>query len=309
MRGLQRLRNQWRAAMQLGALTWNYAVYLRRIMKANAPSDEKDFALFRIYCHVLDKGLNLRPFEPGHAQRIYKLACQAREAVRSRSGDVFGSDAAWQWGEAVLREYEEAQRSGRPVAAGENAGGAVMLAGLPPEAPEWMRQGMARRVSCRDLEDRAIPDEIWRRIVCLAMEAPTSCCRQAVRFRMLRDPEKIREATHSIAGATGYSQGIPYLVCVSADLRMYAECADAMLPYIDAALALDSFSLAAACDGISVTILNFQRATKRDQARIRKLYAVPEHEQIVVFASAGYPAVLPRKPARRSVEVFFKVIS
>ncbi|MGD9612720.1 MAG: nitroreductase family protein [Kiritimatiellia bacterium] len=307
MNPLRRLRERWRAGAQFFALLRTYAALVRRIKKANAPSAEKDFAAFRMCCHVLDKGLSIRPFEPGHSRPIYQGACQARDAVRTRHGDKFQADAAWQWGENILREYEEAQRTGIGASA-EAAAATDLLAGLPPEVPEWIRQGMARRVSCRDLADREVPDEIWRRIVGSAVEAPTSCCRQAVRFRILHDPERVRAASRCIAGATGYSRGIPYLVCVSADLRMYADVRDSLLPYLDAALALDAFSLAAACERISVTILNFQRATARECRRVRELFAVPECEQIVVFASAGYPAALPRKPVRRPVETFLQVI-
>lgn len=307
MMGYHWLRNKCRAGGRWLSLLWKHVALLQSMRRANAPSAERAFALFRMYSHVLDKGLNIRPFEPGHSRRIYQEACAVRDVIQNRYGNPFLDDPAWQWGLTVMAEYEAAQQSGQTDNPAQ-VHGARLMDGLPPEAPEWIRQGIARRVSCRDLADQEIPRLVWERIVQAAVEAPTSCCRRSVRFRILHDPDRIRTASRLIAGATGYSRGIPYLICVSADLRMYADSADALLPYIDTALALDSFSLAAACEGVSVTILNFQRASLKDHACLKRLYGIPEHEQIVIFASAGYPAVLPRKPARRSVDAFLKVI-
>jgi len=315
MNMVRRWHAKWLYSIQIAALLWKYGALLRRIRKANAPSAEKDFAVLRMCCHVLDKGLNIRPFEPGHSRPIHRRARALCDAIRTQHGDPFRDDAAWEWCMRILREYEDAQNKGEAAAAEmreERGGGSCGAAGASPAIPmaaaDWIRQVMAQRVSCRDLADREIPSEIWRRIVCSAVESPTSCCRQAVRFRILHDPERVREARQAIAGATGYSKGIPYLVCVTADLRMYECCQDSFLPIIDASLALDAFSLAAICEGISVTILNYLRATLRDDARIRTLFAVPEHEQIIVFASAGHPAAWPRKPVRRSVDTFLREI-
>lgn len=248
-------------------------------------------------CHILDKGLHIRNFEPGHGGAVYKRAKLLESQIPADSR--IRGEAAFQWCLNVMVDYEAAQQTGAPS---YPAGGYAVNA----EQTAAFENLCSAEVSCRDFLPDEVSDDVWEEIVGLAMTAPNSCCRQSTRFHIVGDPEKVSKLSGTIAGATGFNRLIPYLVFVAADLRVYASC-DHRLPYIDAALALDRFTLAACTRGVYLTILNFEHADKRERELVHSMLGIPRSQRIVVAAAAGRPANLPSKPGRMAVEHFLEI--
>lgn len=249
-------------------------------------------------CHILDKGLHIREFEVGHSTRVYR---QAKNLMAKIPVDApFRQDEAFLWCTKVIELYEAAQKSQ-----------AVQLPEVILNSDDMDRRifdALAKsRVSCRDFLADEVPEQIWKEIVGLALCAPNSCCRQAVRYYIVHNSEIIQKLVPLVAGATGFNKMIPYLIFVTGDLRVYSSL-DHRLPYIDAALSLDLFSLAARTRGILSTILNFEHATDQERKTVHSLLDIPDHERIIIISAAGKPNKVPAKPGRMSLERVIKII-
>ena len=260
--------------------------YLWRFSWLDRTDAQTAFGVLRVNCHILDKALHIQPFQKGHSMRVY------REVKRVITDPAFlkeidPCDPAFLWCKNVYEQFEGAQND-------------IPITKLP-ESQE--------RCSCRFfLKDKVSP-ECWPRIVEEAVKASNSCNRQSVRFYIVSSDEKIKQLIPSIAGATGFSNGIAHFVCVAVDLRPYLCIDDVLLPIIDAALALDAFSAAAYKENIAMTILNFFHATEKDRKNVERVLNLPAYERVIVFAAAGYPGEESlHKPPRMALNNFFKEI-
>ena len=107
----------------------------------------------------------------------------------------------------------------------------------------------------------------------------------------------------NIAGATGFGNGIPYLLCVTADTRPYTTI-DRMLAYVDASLFTENLVLACRANNIFTTILNFQHASEQERKSVSERLNIPSYERVILFVAAGYVDFVPEKPVRMSVDKF-----
>ncbi|WP_299087870.1 nitroreductase family protein [uncultured Bacteroides sp.] len=252
-------------------------------------------ALLRKNCHILDKGLHIIPFEKGHGKRIYNEALFLQNRLVNTNKE---SDLSFAWCKKIILSYEQAQNIGRV-----NTNNSFY--NYNDIEKQWIYDFFHSRISCRNFNNKLVDDSIWNEIIELAADAPTGCCRQTSRVYVVCDEKTIDSLVPNIGGATGFSK-IPYLLCVTADVRPYT-CIDRMLPYIDAALFVENLVLACRANNIFTTILNFQHASKKERNNVMRCLSIPLYERVVLFIAAGYVNSVPVKPIRMSVEQFRKM--
>lgn len=268
----------------------------KHIMAHSKETDEIKFSRLRMYCHMLDKGMNNIYFEKGHSFSVYNSAVKLRDQLYS----VYKNDPAFHWGVEIIQTYEKAQVNGKPT--------------LETRAPftyskqqidEYTRF-INNRTSCRNFLEKEIPSDVLEEIVRIAIDAPNGCCRQVVRYHITQNKEKIRLAVPHVAGITNFSN-IQCLVCVAAETSYY-DMIDKNLQFVDASLSAENFILGASLYGVYGTMCNFFHATAQDISICKQIFEVGETEGIVMFIAMGYPISIPKKPIRRDVSVFYQVI-
>ncbi len=259
-------------------------------------TDEIKFSRLRMFCHMLDKGMNNIHFEKGHSLSVYNSAIKLRKQLIS----VYKNDSAFPWVDEIIERFEKAQIDGKPAL--ESREPVVYSKQQIDEYTSFI----TNRTSCRNFQEKRIPSDVIEDIVKIAIDAPNGCCRQVVRYYITQDKEKIKQVIPHVAGITNFSN-IQCLVCVAAETSYY-ELIDKNLQFVDASLSAENFILGASLFGIYGTMCNFFHATEHDKSICKQIFEVKDTEGIVMFIAMGYPISIPQKPLRRNVKVFYKEI-
>lgn len=257
---------------------------------------ECQFANLRMYCHMLDKGLNNPCFEWGRGESIYKKASELRRRLKA----PFKEDPAFIWASNIINAYETAQKN--HFYERKN----ISFKTYSESEKNFINDFITSRTSCRNFLSNTIPEDTLQKITTLAIDAPSGCCRQATKFYFSQNSKIINKVSPCIAGITNFSD-IPCLVCVTVEANFYPPI-DTNLQYVDAALAAENFILAARIHNIYGTMCNFFHATEKDISICKKEFNIPTSENIILFIAIGFPASLPEKPVRRSLSHFFHII-
>lgn len=258
--------------------------------------EEIQYATLRMYCHMLDKGMNNPHFEKGHSLPIYRKAIELRDKLRNK----YEKDVCFEWVGEILSRFNEAQQEGKP-----NLLLSPPVSYTDSQIKEYTNF-LKRRTSCRNFKDQHIPSDVISKIIELAADAPNGCCRQVVRYYITQNKIKVEKLIPHVAGITNFSN-IQCMVCVAAEASYY-DLQDKYLQYVDASLSAENFILAASLYGIYGTMCNFFHATKDDVSKCKKELGLKETENIVMFIAIGYPIAIPEKPLRRNLDVFYKEV-
>lgn len=274
----------------------DFKINYRHVKYHSMGTDEILFSRLRMFCHMLDKGMNNIHFEKGHSMSVYKSAI----SLRNQLSESYKNDSSFVWVNEIIERFEKAQETGYPV----------LDSHTPPIYTQQQINEytcfITNRTSCRNFLEKKIPTDVIKNIIKIAIDAPNGCCRQVVRYYITQNREKIQQTIPHIAGITNFSN-IPCLVCVAAETSYY-DLIDKNLQFVDASLSAENFILAASLYGVYGTMCNFFHANKTDVSICKKLYEVSETETIVMFISMGYPNEIPRKPERRDLHVFYKEV-
>lgn len=272
----------------------HFKAYLART-KNTKNELECQFANLRMYCHMLDKGLNNPCFERGRGESIYQKAYEFHRRLK----DSFKEDPAFIWAGNIISAYETAQKTNIYERK------KISYKTYSESEIKFINDFITSRTSCRNFLSKKIPEDTLKKITSLAIDAPNGCCRQATKFYFSQNSKIIKKVTPCIAGITNFSE-IPCLVCVTAESNFYPPI-DTNLQYIDTALASENFILAARIHNVYGTMCNFFHATEKDINTCKKEFNIPTSENIVLFIAIGFPASLPEKPARRNLSHFFHI--
>jgi nitroreductase len=132
--------------------------------------------------------------------------------------------------------------------------------------------------------DRSLVDQALR----VAVEAPSSCNRQPVRFRFFEGAEAVQRIAQLAPGTAGFAHNIPLLAVIIGDLSAYFAERDRHGIYIDASLAAMSFMLALETLGLSSCSLNWPDVAWRERKMVRAL-GLRAHERVIMLMAIGHP--------------------
>ena len=156
-----------------------------------------------------------------------------------------------------------------------------------------------RRRAIRKFAGGKIDDEKLERLVELALWAPTSCNRQTVRFRFVRDRGLISAVAKAAFDQAILHQPITLaIVCIDTSRYRNTTLEDNLAPYLDAGLALQNFLLAATEMGIGTCVV----AGRLDQELVRKTLNLPDEWLVTAFVAVGEAGEEQPPPERCPVE-------
>ena len=159
------------------------------------------------------------------------------------------------------------------------------------------------RVSVRKFTDQKIEDEKLKLIADCAKAAPSGKNRQARKFTIVHNREKIQEPAQAIAKVHNRSDYRIYdcdaiLLISFAENDIYGQC--------DSSCAIENTYLAAEALGLGAVWIN-QLRDKCNEPDIRKVldsFHIPSNHVICGFVALGYPAEKPA-PKERTEPVEF----
>lgn len=265
--------------------------YMKLFLRDYSSDQDVVFSSLRTTCHILDKGINTEPFEKGRGKSAFS---RAKSLVKNINDPKIQKDPAYLWCIQIIENYKKAQ-------VGNYTPQKNLIERFSIEEKRAIYKAIEKRVSCRNFTNEKVDDKLWDEIVALALEAPNGCCRQTVRFYIENDKDNISSLLENISGTTGFSGEIPYLICVTSDIRAFS-LKDRLLHYIDNSLAIQNMLLACFANGIATTPLNWMHASSKQNNNVKSLLNIPTYEQVVIFVAAGYPRTLPVKPGRLDVK-------
>ncbi len=164
------------------------------------------------------------------------------------------------------------------------------------------------RHSIRNYE-KSVESEQIEKAVNLAKKCPSSCNLQSIRTYLIQDKNKISEILALQRGNRGFTEKIPQLIIISADLKLYSGIHERNQCYIDGGIFALSLTYALHFYKVGSCLLNWASSKKEDKS-LRKILNIPKNEVIIVIMSVGR---IPNKSsipvsARRPTKSIFKII-
>ena len=272
------------------------AEYVKSLQAApDALDDDYHAQQLRMYCHILDKGLQQCNVEPGHGTDIYRLARESLDKVRSPE---LVNDPSVAWARRKLAEYEHLQSGQLPQ--------------RQPHGPvegeascEALLRTMKARRSIRSYEKKHVTMDVIEKIAEVFNWSPWSCHRQTGKIFVVNDPDLAGTCLKTCRGGTGFSAFVPCFLSFCADLRSYVMPREIWVPMVDVGLGTQNCALMAHALGLSMTCLSWAQHNDREETELRRLLEIPEHFEIVVNAVLGYPEYAVDIPSRKSVKLTY----
>lgn len=248
-------------------------------------------ATLRRLAHNVEKGLNRSDFEPGHGRLVYD---QVRQILKDHSIE----DGTKCWAEEILADYRIAQADLQIL---EDKYRKKYFRNAANLDPSVLLEHVRLRRSCREYTDRQIDESSIRQIVEAALEAPSSCSRQALKVFCALRPERAKEVLDCFTGFTCFGGAMPAAMVFCVDLRPYFLPKEIFVPTLDVGLAATNAALMATAQDMSMTFLSWGARKVEQEVRLRSILQLPDYYEIVVGATCGFPQYLPRRPERKHV--------
>lgn len=142
------------------------------------------------------------------------------------------------------------------------------------------------RHSIREYASDSVPKNLITEVVETALRSPSVCNRQAWSVYAIIDRPKIVEALSYQNGNRGFTDQIPLLFVVCADLRRFVSAEERNQAWIDGGLFSMTLMLAIHAKGLGSCPLNWS-ATRENDSNLRKLLNIPDYESVIMMISAG----------------------
>lgn len=156
------------------------------------------------------------------------------------------------------------------------------------------------RRSIRKFKEGEIDPEKLKKMVELALWAPSSCNRQTVHFRFVRKPEYIKAVASAAFDQPTLRQPIT-LVVVCVDLGKYRNTTlkNNLAPYLDAGLSMQNFLLAATAVDLGSCVI----AGRLNQKLIKDVLNLPQNWIVAALIAIGISDEQYTSPERNSVKL------
>lgn len=144
------------------------------------------------------------------------------------------------------------------------------------------------RRSVRWFLDQKVPRDIVDKAILAANQSPTACNRQPFEYRVIDDPELLKEVANLPMGVKGYVDGIPMMIVVVGNLDAYFDERDRHLIYIDASLANMTFMLALETLNLGSCPINWPDIEELE-VKMDKVLKLRKHQRTIMCMAVGYP--------------------
>jgi len=161
-------------------------------------------------------------------------------------------------------------------------------------------EAIEKRRSIRAYENKAVPEDVLKRVLEAARLAPSATNRQEWRFIVVKDPAKRK----LLVGAANNQQFVgtaPVVLAFCATEDEHVMACGQKASSIDVSIALSYVTLAAVSEGLGTCWLGaFQ------EGAVKEVLGIPAKVRVVALSPLGYPA---EEPEARSRKKFEEVVS
>jgi nitroreductase len=144
-----------------------------------------------------------------------------------------------------------------------------------------------QRRSTRFFEDKKVPRQLIDKAIMAARQSPSACNRQPFEYRVIDDPELLKEVVHFPGGTSGYANNIPGMIISVGNLNAYFSERDRHLIYIDASLANMSMMLALETLGLSSCSINWPDVEEREK-KMKNFLNLKDYQRPIMCLAVGY---------------------
>jgi nitroreductase len=233
------------------------------------------------HSHRVEKGFSLpetkRPFGVRATPALNRALANADAA-----GDALFVTEAKEVLEALEQWNQQGVRDDRVAPRGDS------LPGNPLD-PETLATFLTSRHSVRDFDQRPVDRALLEEAVRLAAYAPSVCNRQGYRAYLFDDRDDIARILSMHSGSRGFSARVPALFVVTFDIRAFEDTLERNQGWIDGGLFSMMLLLALHGLGLGAVPLNWSRRNGATE-RLRKVAALPDHDNVVMLIATGHPA-------------------
>ncbi|WP_409404995.1 nitroreductase family protein [Priestia megaterium] len=145
------------------------------------------------------------------------------------------------------------------------------------------------RRSIRNWVNQDIPDELLNNVIEAARWAPSSCNRQSVKLKIVKEKELRELVTNVSSGGKGFANLAPVLIVLLSDLSVYNLPYERNLAYVDAALAAQNLMLQAYEEGLGTCYLNWALPVPEADEILYEKLDIPNRMLIVGVIPIGIP--------------------
>jgi nitroreductase len=146
-----------------------------------------------------------------------------------------------------------------------------------------LKDAIRKRESVREYLDKPIPEASLRNVLEAARLAPSAANRQTIKLVVVRDAKTRRELAQAANSQTFIGEAPVVIAAVATDTQFVMPCGLPSHP-IDAAIAVDHLTLAAADEGLGTCWIG-----AFSQERVQRILGVPETSLVMVLLPLGYP--------------------
>ncbi|WP_448585929.1 nitroreductase family protein [Thermaurantiacus sp.] len=321
---LRRARSLVRAPKALAAFLYDYRQFARAsgAIRARDSVRTEEARLVKAY-HRIEKGLALPEPRIGFGRQVVEEVLQRIQSLGERDDERDDGGFQTAAARASLLAYRAAE-----VCLPETADRIErVLAGLPAHGPaplagaKWVTRDEIRaasaidfgafvrgRYSVRDFTGEAVPPEVVRDAVAIAMKSPRVCNRGTAMCHAIFDPELMRRALSFQNGNSGFGHLAGAVLILTADRRGFLDIGERNQCWVDGGLFAMTLVYALHAAGYGTCMLNWSATPDRDR-RLRAALDLPEELAIVTLMAVGglkdrfRVAVSPREPVKTAFRV------
>lgn len=275
---------------------------LAGLVQYSEKSDFSQKSLLRRNLHRIEKGLTAEDKKAVFAEAYIE------ETVLAFANEVLLSTdlPSLKWAFDVLNRYfEEVQKTGSILEAW-NRFRAIDISSLNFDANnnyvpqrfispqdhmvsyDDFRVLCKNRHSIRSYQNRAIPKNAIESAIETSLNSPSACNRQPFEFRIIDEPELLKEVANLPIGARTFAQGIPVMIFLVGNLSAYGLERDRHLIYVDGGLITMSFILALETLGLSSCVIGWPDIESKER-ELEKILSLEKHQRCILCMSVGYP--------------------
>ncbi len=279
------------------------AVLIGRVkhLRESLGNKENEFTLIR-NTHRLEKGLLMIPRREVFAVDFITETVDNFETLYAQNSCTIGSQIKWSFD--VLSEYFKLTGNHPIINTQRDRFKSIIQGKEPSQSPSIPYKRLLEnkpeisfggfyqltkfRRSVRWFQNKSVPRELVDQAVLAANQSPSACNRQPFIFRIVDEPNLLKQVSNIPGGVKGYAHNIPMFVVVVGNLDAYFDERDKHVIYVDGSLASMTFMLALETLGLSSCAINWPDVELFEQ-QMEKALKLEKHQRPIMCMAVGYP--------------------
>jgi nitroreductase len=159
-----------------------------------------------------------------------------------------------------------------------------------------VEEAIKSRYACRSYKDQNVSDELLKKVIDTARNAPSASNRQEWRIVAVTE-KKIIKQLNDKADNQGWWKTAPVLLACCADTNNHVMKCRQLCYTVDLSIIIDHITLLATENGLATCWIG-----AFDEDVIKEILSIPRHIRIVEMLALGYPADSARPKTRLDLD-------